>query len=852
MGRYSSKAIKQGFSGVKQNLLYFGFFVIFFLLLKSAKAEDWPTYQHDNQRSAVTSENLQLPLGEQWQYTSNQTPQPAWPDPALTDYWHRETNIKPRVIFDRACHVVAAGDEIYFGSSANDKVYCLDASSGNERWSFFTGGPVRLVPSVFKNKVYFGSDDGKVYCLDRTNGTLIWDFKAAQNDRLIPGNERIISIHPVRTGVLVDNGIAYFCSGMFPNEGVYMAALNADDGSTIRMAEPENLSPQGYLLASTEKLYVPTGRTTPVVFNRTNGEKIGSFQGHGGTYALLNGDALIYGGGDLGELEQREPDSKDQIASFNGLQMIVSGNMSYLRSESEISAINRNKYNERYKNWKKINEKRRDLANGLWDLREKRELAEEKYFPEIDKKIDKIIDQIAAIEKEQKDLEAGGLMWKCSTSQTYSMILAGQTLFVGEDGKINAFGADTGQHLWSANVIGKAYGLTVANGRLFVSTDEGIIHCFGSKSTAEKEKGPKYIKNPFPKDKLTTMYSSTAKQIIKETGTRKGYCIVLGCDEGRLAYEIAKRTDLKIVGIDDDPQKVLTARENLDRAGLYGAQVSVIQGSLTNLPFTKYFANLIISDRALVSGEIPTPADEVLRVLRPFGGVAYLGSMKKTEQSIDSWIQKASEPGWKISNKKGYWGIYHRGKVEGSGEWTHLYADASNTACSMDLLQAPLQIQWFGRPGPRQIINRHSRPMSSLFKNGRLFIPADNRIVVVDAYNGAPLWQKAVPNSRILGALKDFGHMVVTDEYIYIAVEDECRAFDVATGKHTCTLKMPQLIQKEKRIWGYLSNVDDQLFGSGKKLGASFTKLGRFNSIQLEEDFREMILSDYLFSMDRH
>jgi hypothetical protein len=51
--------------------------------------------------------------------------------------------------------------------------------------------------------------------------------------------------------------------------------------------------------------------------------------------------------------------------------------------------------------------------------------------------------------------------------------------------------------------------------------------------------------------------------------------------------------------------------------------------------------------------------------------------------------------------------------------------------------------------------------------------------------------------------------------------------------------------------WGYLAVVDDQIFGSGKRKSASFTILGRFNCDVFEGDFREMVLSDYLFSMNR-
>lgn len=70
-----------------------------------------------------------------------------------------------RVAYDLAYHVAVADGNVYFGSSAEDKVYCLDAATGAVRWATFTGEPVRLAPTVWQGNVYVGSDDGHVYCL---------------------------------------------------------------------------------------------------------------------------------------------------------------------------------------------------------------------------------------------------------------------------------------------------------------------------------------------------------------------------------------------------------------------------------------------------------------------------------------------------------------------------------------------------------------------------------------------------------------------------------------------------------------------------------------------------------------
>jgi len=162
-------------------------------------------------------------------------------------------------------------------------------------------------------------------------------------------------------------------------------------------------------------------------------------------------------------------------------------------------------------------------------------------------------------------------------------------------------------------------------------------------------------------------------------------------------------------------------------------------------------------------------------------------------------------------------------------------------------------LQWFGAPGPQHIIDRHHRPMSPLVKDGRVFLPAFNRIIAADMYNGTPLWELEVPASSRIGALKDCGQMLVTDDLIYIASAGECWGIDAATGKRTLTFSVPE----GPRDWGYLNHVGSRLVGSGQKKNASFyvqafTDSPDNGSKIMEGDFRDVIISDYLFSFDRH
>jgi len=274
-------------------------FVVFWTLLvppESAKSEDWPTFMHDSQRSGVTSERLELPLSESWIFKAAQRPQPAWPPPAKQDFYHKHYDLRETVAYDRAFHVVGAGDTLFFGSSADDKVYALDAHTGQQRWTFFTEGPVRLAPSIADGKVYVGSDDGCAYCLSGGDGALLWKYKAAGQDRMIPGNGRMISMWPIRTGILADKGNLYFAAGLFPNQGAFLFALSAKDGA-VTWKQQVDISPQGYMLASDERLYVPTGRANPFIFARAGGGLVGELPSAGGTFALLTEDVLVAGPG---------------------------------------------------------------------------------------------------------------------------------------------------------------------------------------------------------------------------------------------------------------------------------------------------------------------------------------------------------------------------------------------------------------------------------------------------------------------------------------------------------------------------------------------------------------------------
>jgi outer membrane protein assembly factor BamB len=817
---------------------------------ESAAAADWPTFMHDRQRSGVTAERLNVPLNECWVYKARYRPQPAWPGPAKQDYWHRAFNLRATVTYDRAFHVVGVGDTIFFGSSGDDKVYALDARTGDERWTFFTEGPVRLAPSIADGKAYVGSDDGCVYCLSAEDGSLLWKRRASDTElapmgRIIPGNERMISMWPIRTSLLVDEGNVYFTAGMFPTQGVYLFDLRAEDGS-VQWKSQMDISPQGYLLASNERLYVPTGRTNPFIFARADGRVLGELPSAGGTFALLTENVLVTGPGRREkELDAADVDTKSKIAMFGGLRMLVNGPTAYMQSENRLSAFDRGRY-------LKLSKERMSLAEQQNKLKDQ--------LRKLDKNSAEVMQlqsQVSTLTKRMNELSEqmkSCYRWTAPCQYPYAMIMAGNVLFVGGENEIAAIDAGSGKTLWTASVDGKAYGLSVVNGGLFVSTDRGRIHCFRHRANdSVKIVEAKTQTDPYPRDTMTKRYAQAAEAILKQTGITKGYCFVLDCGRGRLAYELARRSDLKIVGIEADASQVAAAREAIDKTGLYG-RIVIHHGDSTTLPYTEYVANLIVSDETLRTGTLPAQAGDLHRILRPYGGViAFISpSSKLNRQALKTWGQP-SLADWKAQTESDMtlaWA--ERPALDGAGQWTQTYGEPGNSACSGDkLVKGDMAPQWFGKPGPRNMIDRHHRNVPPLFKDGRLFVPGDCVVYAVDAYNGTVEWKIEVPNSRRLGVFLDSSNIAVDEKFLYLAAEDKCFGFDVRTGRSDVTYAMPQLIESEPRSWGYLAYAGDILFGSGRRKDASYTETSYEADDILWNQNMQLVTSDYLFAVDK-
>ncbi|MBL7188884.1 MAG: PQQ-binding-like beta-propeller repeat protein [Phycisphaerae bacterium] len=238
-----------------------------------SSAEDWPMWRCDANRSAVSPQKLPEKLHLQWV--------------------RRYARVKPafesrRLQFDAGYEPVVMGKTLFVGSPCNDTVTAINTETGVEKWKFYTDGPVRFAPVAFKSKVFAASDDGCLYCLNAATGKLLWKFRAVPSNRKILGNGRMMSVWPVRGGPVLKDERIYFAAGIWPFEGIFVYALDAETGKIIwlndrsgslYLGHPHGAwsfggpSLQGYLLINGNDLLVPNGTGgVPAYFDIDTGE----------------------------------------------------------------------------------------------------------------------------------------------------------------------------------------------------------------------------------------------------------------------------------------------------------------------------------------------------------------------------------------------------------------------------------------------------------------------------------------------------------------------------------------------------------------------------------------------------
>jgi outer membrane protein assembly factor BamB len=773
-------------------------------LAADSSATDWPTWRFDAGRSASTPEALPSSLNLQWTRVLPAL-KPAWPE-------------DPRLQFDASYEPVVGGEMLFYGSSRNDSVTAVDLKTGEQRWRFFAEGPVRFAPLVHKGRVYFGADDGALYCLDAKSGTLQWRFVAAPTGRKVIGSERVISVWPVRGGPVLVDGRIHFTVGVWPFEGTFLYSVDPESGRVLGKEQVEDsagatvehdvitlndLTPQGYLAANSAELLIPQGRATVATLNRkTKAFGRYSYGTHSVTnYHVAASDRLLFHGAVTYDMQ-----TKKQISSSTRTPVITDKVM-YSAVGSAVVAFDMNEIQLIEKKDRRGKVTKVPVLGKLWTL-----------------PLDKLRGVTAA---EAAKLAAAGPL--------VVDIRAGNHLFGHQGGFV--FGIDLSDAkqptvTWRANVEGQVSSMIAANGRLIVTTSTGHMHSFGEGAV----KPTVFRDSDSGLDLAIPGWSGRVAKLLEERDPGDAYCVVLGVGYGELISELVRQSKLRVVVVDADPKRIATFRKLYDQRGLYGTRLVAHVGDPLSFEMPPYMANLVVSETPEKFGLNSNPAAivEVFRLLRPYGGTAWLPGDANEYAKIAATVGAAELAQAELKQGTDYSLLTRPGALPGSADWTHEYGDASNTLMSRDnLVKAPLGVLWFGGPASDGSLfyNRHYWGPSMAVIGGRMFIQGPGKMTAVDVYTGRILWQlplegKAnyLPGRRgndFEGSLAGY-HFLAVEDAIYLVHEKSCLKLDPTTGEQINEFKL----QKPDDDWGRIRVVDNKLIAEVfRDIDADKTKL---------------------------
>ncbi|MBD3240502.1 MAG: PQQ-binding-like beta-propeller repeat protein, partial [Chitinivibrionales bacterium] len=725
------------------------------LALVASPHADWAQYGADASRSNVCDAAPELPLHPVWELIPSRPPAPAWPEPG------KELH---RLDFDYAFQPVMADGAVFAGSSSDDAVRAVDARTGTVLWRLTLNGPIRFAPVYGPGRLYVGADDGYLYCLNARDGAVEWRFRAAPDDDLLIGNGRMISRWPVRGGPVLDNGILYVAAGMWPAHGIHLYALDANDGTvrwhngrsgTMYMDLPHptaagfsGVCPQGHLLVHGDDLIVPAGRSVPAVFDKNTGDlryySPAVYRTNGGHWATAAEGLLFnprHGNGPdidvrLGEAEPADDDGIEVYLLANGMtvthavrmhRVVVDEGIVYGTGGGRARAVDLD-------TWK---------SKGLDEA----------------------------------------TRWQVPQGRTYCVVKAGEVLLLGGRNDIRALSVATGNELWRDETGAQVRGIAVDDGRVVAGLSDGRLRCYDKRSVEVPVLRVDETKGGVPA--VHDRAAALAARVVALSGIAKGYALVMGPDAAAVAAALAMRTDLRAVALLDDSSAVAGAREWLTGARLYGADVWCTHVTGEKLPFAPYFADLIV-----VNASAPAcDGRELYRVLRPCGGVLCMpgipGRMaKRLARSLGARDEEVTE-GEDMQ-------LVRRGALPGAGEWRFQWADAGRSRVGDESrLHTPLDLLWFGKPGPQLMMSRHWGTSTPLSVDGRMFVTGQNHIIAYNAYNGTPLWTVEVPGAGRKESRWRSANFVATDSSLFVVKGTTCLRIDQRSGATLAAYGMP-------------------------------------------------------------
>ncbi len=805
-----------------------------------ALGADWPAWRCDAAHSGSSKQQLPQAMYILWQRQLAR-PQPAWPD------WQY------KLMFDKSYEPVVAGKLMYVPSMVNDTLTAYDTDTGREKWRFCADGPIRFAPVAAGGRVYFGSDDGYVYCLVAQTGKLIWKLRGGPDDRHVLGNDRLISMWPVRGAPVLYHGKIYFAAGIWPFMGIFIYAvdartgkvvwLNSTSGSTYMKQQHYSpafagVAPQGYIAANKDKLILAS-RTIPACFDRHSGKLV--------YYHLSNRDYGKYVGGYKVSLWQGWFFNNEVMYNLKTGKGVARTGL-VITDGANIISLNRPDSLIAYKPLAKGKGKGKK-AQGIWKI-----------------KLAQPLKQIF--------IKAGDCVYGVTSDNTITAIKVAGGNGISPRGEYKAkkytkrqsvAGAAVTRGIsWQYQIDEPVWDMLAADNKLFVVTVSGKIYCFGAReqgtgtnnTNAQNTATLCYgnTREPFPV--LARSKRQYVSDLLNATDQRDGYCVVVGLTKSWLLTELLQQSRLRIIALGSDGKQVDYLRHYLADMGVYGKRITILAGTLRSLSLSPYMANLILIVRPEDVGWDIRHSDNALRklynILRPYGGtLCWLGdsagvsgsnsisgnSAKARQQALYNQIARVKLAGAKLQSSGDTYDmvmVKRMGALPGSDSWTGQYGNTANTVCSDDdRVRAPLGLLWFGeRSDFTDVLPRHGHGPPEQVVAGRLFIEGINKISARDVYTGRILWRKQFDNLNTFGLYYDKTYkpdpldktynqehlpganvrgtnFAATVDRVYVTDGKSCYVLDAGSGKDVAVFKIP--VSKDKANNTIKGNDPNQL-----------------------------------------
>ena len=117
------------------------------------------------------------------------------------------------------------------------RIVAVNAADGKQKWVYHVGSRVDYPPTLYKGLCLFAARDGWVYCLNAKTGSLVWKLLVPARERYIGGREKLESMWPLTSDVLIVSGVAYVSGGA--RGGL---AFNPETGEIVEAKTPGNVA----------------------------------------------------------------------------------------------------------------------------------------------------------------------------------------------------------------------------------------------------------------------------------------------------------------------------------------------------------------------------------------------------------------------------------------------------------------------------------------------------------------------------------------------------------------------------------------------------------------------------------